>query len=386
MVISAVFPINAQVESWDPDWDGDNNVGVSDLLGLLSVFGDYDLDNDGIWDSVDDCVGEYDECGVCNGEGISEEYCDCEGTLIDVLGVCGGNCLNDFNNDGICDEFTGPCNGMNEINFLDFTYELIEIGNQCWFKENLRNESYSNGDAIPGNASDAQWSNTTMGAQSIYQNSDFHLNAYGRLYNWHAVNDARGLCPSGWHIPSDEDWIELEIEFGMSETEVYYISLRGVEENIGLNMKATNVEFPYWNGMNTKLFSALPGGRRGIDGSYNSSNTDNFDNAYYWSSTFTTVVGGALARQIFHLETGVNRNVWECKFRFFRSLPQRLRMTQQNYFPKEFQFGLVRIETRSRTKVTKASWASSRTDAEVRTASSASSTASTPTPRWLKSN
>ena len=48
-------------DSWDPDADADGNVGVTDLLALLSVFGDYDLDNDGIWDSVDDCVGAYDE-------------------------------------------------------------------------------------------------------------------------------------------------------------------------------------------------------------------------------------------------------------------------------------------------------------------------------------
>lgn len=96
MVISAVFPINAQVESWNPDWDGDNNVGVSDLLGLLSVFGDYDLDNDGIWDSVDDCVGEYDECGVCNGEGIPEGFCTCE-LAIDAVGECGGHCISDNN-------------------------------------------------------------------------------------------------------------------------------------------------------------------------------------------------------------------------------------------------------------------------------------------------
>ena len=104
MVISAVFPINAQVDSWDPDWDGDNNVGVSDLLGLLSVFGDYDLDNDGIWDSVDDCVGEYDECGVCNGEGIPEGFCTCE-LAIDAVGECGGHCISDNNDDGVCDEY-----------------------------------------------------------------------------------------------------------------------------------------------------------------------------------------------------------------------------------------------------------------------------------------
>ena len=51
------------------DESGDNVVGIGDLLGLLARFGDSDLDQDGIWDSEDDCVGAYDTCGVCNGPG-----------------------------------------------------------------------------------------------------------------------------------------------------------------------------------------------------------------------------------------------------------------------------------------------------------------------------
>ena len=72
-------------DSWDPDADADGNVGVADLLALLSVFGDYDLDNDGIWDSVDDCVGEYDECGVCNGPGPSIEVIESITILYDSV-------------------------------------------------------------------------------------------------------------------------------------------------------------------------------------------------------------------------------------------------------------------------------------------------------------
>ena len=56
---------------WQPDGNGDNLIGVNDLLDLLGVYGDTDYDQDGIWDSGDDCVGEYDECGVCNGSGPS---------------------------------------------------------------------------------------------------------------------------------------------------------------------------------------------------------------------------------------------------------------------------------------------------------------------------
>ena len=78
-----------------------------------------DLDNDGICDDVDPCVGEYDECGICNGDGISDNECDCDGNVLDDCGVCGGTGV-DEDLDGICDDVDscvgeydecGICNG-----------------------------------------------------------------------------------------------------------------------------------------------------------------------------------------------------------------------------------------------------------------------------------
>lgn len=84
------------VEDWNPDADGDGNVGVTDLLALLSVFSENDVDGDGIWDSVDDCIGVYDPCGVCNGtgedadeDGLCDDVDDCVGAY-DECGVCNG--------------------------------------------------------------------------------------------------------------------------------------------------------------------------------------------------------------------------------------------------------------------------------------------------------
>ena len=68
-----------------------------------------DQDNDGICDDVDPCVGEYDECGECNGDGIIDNECDCEGNILDQCGVCGGFGV-DQDNDGICDD-VDPCVG-----------------------------------------------------------------------------------------------------------------------------------------------------------------------------------------------------------------------------------------------------------------------------------
>ena len=95
--------------------DCDGN--VEDVLGVCGGSCTADEDFDGICDDVDDCVGEYDGCGVCNGPGpvlgcgcndIPEGFCDCNGNVLDAVGTCGGACENDLNGDGICDDGSIP--------------------------------------------------------------------------------------------------------------------------------------------------------------------------------------------------------------------------------------------------------------------------------------
>ncbi len=106
-----------------------------------------------------------------------------------------------------------------------YSYSVVEIGDQCWFAENLRTENYTNGDAIPTGLSGSDWSATQNGAVAVYGEGNtscydatslfevcdetVSLDLYGRMYNWHAVNDTRGLCPNGWHVPTDEEWTQL---------------------------------------------------------------------------------------------------------------------------------------------------------------------------------
>ena len=115
----------------DGECDCDGN--VLDALGICGGDCTADLDADGICDDADDCVGAYDECGVCNGDGaiyecgcsdIPEGDCDCDGNQLDALGVCGGNCIADADGDGICDDADdcvgaydecGVCNGDGAI-------------------------------------------------------------------------------------------------------------------------------------------------------------------------------------------------------------------------------------------------------------------------------
>ena len=95
--------------------DCDGN--VEDVLGVCGGSCTADEDFDGICDGVDDCVGAYDGCGVCNGPGpvlgcgcsdIPEGFCDCNGNVLDAVGTCGGACQNDLNGDGICDDGSIP--------------------------------------------------------------------------------------------------------------------------------------------------------------------------------------------------------------------------------------------------------------------------------------
>ncbi|MBL0014028.1 MAG: fibrobacter succinogenes major paralogous domain-containing protein [Flavobacterium sp.] len=85
----------------------------------------------------------------------------------------------------------------------------VQIGTQIWMTKNLNVSRYRNGDPIPQVANSAQWANLNTGAWCYYANSTANGPIYGKLYNWYAVNDSRGLAPEGWHIPSDAEWTTL---------------------------------------------------------------------------------------------------------------------------------------------------------------------------------
>ena len=96
------------------------------------------------------------------------------------------------------------------VNFEGYEYTTVVLGNsQEWMTNNLRNLNYANGDPIP-NVQDAEaWGNLSSGAWVHYNNDSQYENPYGKLYNWYAVTDSRGICPSGWHVPTAEDFDEL---------------------------------------------------------------------------------------------------------------------------------------------------------------------------------
>ena len=97
----------------DCDCDGNQN----DAIGVCGGDCTADSDNDGICDDIDDCVGDYDACGVCNGPGILEGYCDCDGNVDDAIGICGGSCESDENENGICDNAEMGCTDPENPNY-----------------------------------------------------------------------------------------------------------------------------------------------------------------------------------------------------------------------------------------------------------------------------
>ncbi len=149
-------------------------------------------------------------------------------------------------------------------------YDVIKIGNQIWMKENLKVSKYRNGEAIPTGLVNSAWANTNKGAYAIYNNENANNNIYGKLYNWYAVNDSRGLCPTGWHVPGNSEWSTL-------------ISYLGGESVAGGKLKSTGIY--YWNSPNSNAtnvsgFSALPGGYLSGNGNFNYRLSD----AVFWSA------------------------------------------------------------------------------------------------------
>ncbi len=104
----------------------------------------------------------------------------------------------DANYDPAANTDDGSCaSNSSSIEFDDYTYSVVEIGDQCWFAENLRATVYADDSSIPEVTGSSAWSGLSTGARCDYNNAASNVAAYGRLYNWYAVNNGSGLCPSG---------------------------------------------------------------------------------------------------------------------------------------------------------------------------------------------
>ena len=347
--LNAIAQINP---NYNPDYDANGVIGVDDLLGILSTFGDtwdsgdvivgctypyaveYNssanvddgsctflpdcagvingtsvVDECGVCDgdntSCEDCAGVIngtsvvDECGVCGGSGIPEGECDCDGNVLDECGSCGGSgipegeCDCDGNvldecgvcggdnstcldacgvpngDNSTCTDCLGVVNGDGLVSHEGYDYSTVLIGEQCWFAENCR--------YLPI-VSDPSIDSTTEPHYSVYgyigtdvedAKGTFNYETYGVLYNWPAVI-TEGICPSGWHIPSDGEFTELS-------------DFLGGEGVAGGKMKEAG--YDHWNSPNTGAtnssgWTGLPGGYR-YSGGFNNKG----GRGYWWSAS-----------------------------------------------------------------------------------------------------
>ena len=250
---------------YDPDFDGNGCYTVLDILSFLVILMPDDAGMDSPNPDYDPDYDDNGELTVMDLTGMLTWFGECAPTLLCESPTMDGH-----------------------------TYAVVEIGDQCWFAENLRSTVYGNGDLIPAGLTDGEWITTTSGATAVYGEDGSPCNnhspdidacdeaqslaAYGRLYNWYAVDDARGLCPAGWHVPTDGEWTELED----------YITSQGFDGTEGTALKSTSGWYDNGNGTDDFGFSAFPGGNRFHD-------SGNFSSAGYYGGWWSSSPSGGYA-------------------------------------------------------------------------------------------
>lgn len=183
------------------------------------------------------------------------------------------------------DDFTGQTGTLTDIE--GNSYDWMGIGSQVWMAENLKTTKYNDGTSIPLVTGKSEWSNLTTPGYCWNDNDETtNKDTYGALYNWYTVNTDK-LCPSGWHVPTDDEWTDLENyliangynydgttsgnKIGKSLASTSGWELRSIIGSVG-NDQSSN---------NSTGFSAFPGGNRYYDGIFG--NVGYF--GYWWSSS-----------------------------------------------------------------------------------------------------
>jgi uncharacterized protein (TIGR02145 family) len=203
-------------------------------------------------------------------------------TLISVSVACKKETsTTNSNTNGITNDTTKTTNqptsgfGPNIKDIESNTYKTVYIGTQQWMAENLKVSKYNDGTQLPNVTDSEQWSNLTSGAWTFYNNNATNNVKYGKLYNWYTVNKStngnKNICPSGWHVPSYDEWSQL----------INYLGGMNVAGGKMKEMGTSSWKNPNNEASNISLFNGLPGGLRTEGGSYD----DISDNGIWWSST-----------------------------------------------------------------------------------------------------
>ena len=188
--------------------------------------------------------------------------------------------------------------GANITDVEGNSYKTVYIGTQQWMAENLKVTKYNDGSIIPNISDDTQWKNNITGAWAYYNNDVVNNAKYGKLYNLYAVSSSTNgnnkVCPTGWHVPTDDEWTVL----------VDYLDGSVVAGGKMKDVGTTSWNSPNTNASNTSLFTGLPGGFRRSVG--------NFDYigvfGYWWTSTKDYSGNAAWYRSVSNYSGNAERN------------------------------------------------------------------------------
>ena len=278
---------------WNPsDLNQDGCVDVNDFIGHLAAFGT----------GCEECEGEYDECGVCDGPGATYPVVEEIQILYDSIYVdqisdwlvfeVGADTTFSY----ICEPSFSACGDL--VDYQGYEYATVQIGDQCWFAENLRASKYRNGDTIMVDIWEGWELGDLEGRTLVYGevlpdeydiicsynspdvsfcDASISLAECGRLYSWGVVVDSRKICPAGWHVPSDEEWNQMIDHLGGSAL-------------ASEQLRSTYGWVDGLNGTNESGFNGLPGGGyRGylLDGRYHYSEAGSL--GWWWTSETSLV-------------------------------------------------------------------------------------------------
>lgn len=153
-------------------------------------------------------------------------------------------------------------------------YQVVEIGTQIWMAENLKTTKFNDGSAIPLVTDNTEWSNLTSPGYCWFNNDVANKEVYGALFNWYTLdagsNGGKNVCPTGWHVPIDDEWTILTTLLGGADGAGGKLKETGTTHWISPNSGATN----------ETGFTAIPGGVRGNTAFYSIG-----EDGYWWSST-----------------------------------------------------------------------------------------------------
>jgi uncharacterized protein (TIGR02145 family) len=207
--------------------------------------------------------------------------------------------------------------GIGSVSDIDGnSYRTIKVGEQEWMAENLKVTRYADGSAIPYKESKSAWDDLTPGDKAYcwYYNSTMNKSRYGGIYSWAAAtrgqsgpdtipSGIQGICPNGWHLPSDAEWRQLETDLGMNPATVHDRGWRGEEEGGKLKESGTMHWYkPNTGALNKLGFTALPGGLRLDTGAFFGIT----GNAFFWSATDSDG-GHAWGRYLNYVNADINR-------------------------------------------------------------------------------